>query len=146
MSKIDYYLDVAIKAAIEYVRKKDGIELVGQDTLRYKSIIMNNEEFHNFAFFKYGLLIDYDSNTDELQIDELEGVRSGKYTKEMLAFIKSSLNRFGSLEDFQTTYKEFKSHNSNIKNTPEINKKFRKEFGITDMVSIIGDLDALIDQ
>ena len=108
MSKTDYYLDVAIKAAIEYVRKKDGIELVGQDTLRYKSIIMNNEEFHNFAFFKYGLLIDYDSNTDEIQIDELEGVRSGKYTKEMLAFIKSSLNRFGSLEDFQTTYKEFK--------------------------------------
>jgi hypothetical protein len=46
MSKSDYYLDVAINAAIEYVRKKDGIELVGEDTLRYKSIIINDEEFH----------------------------------------------------------------------------------------------------
>jgi hypothetical protein len=82
MSKSDYYLDVTINAAIEYVRKKDVIELVGEDTLRYKSIIINDEEFHIFAFFKYGLLIDYDSNTDELQIDELEGVRCGKYTKE----------------------------------------------------------------
>ena len=32
MSKSDYYLDVAINAAIEYVRKKDVIELVGEDT------------------------------------------------------------------------------------------------------------------
>jgi len=110
MSKSDYYLDVAINAAIEYVRKKDGIELVGEDTLRYKSLIINDEEFHIFAFFKYGLLIDYDSSTDELQIDELEGVRYGKYTKEMLALIKSSVDRFGSLEEFQKVYKEFKSH------------------------------------
>ena len=80
MSKSEYYLDVAIKTSIEYVRKKDGIELVGQETLKYKSIIMNDVEFHVYAFFKYGLLIDYESNTDELQIDELEGVRSGKYT------------------------------------------------------------------
>jgi hypothetical protein len=106
MSKSDYYLDVAINAAIEYVRKKDGIELVGEDTLRYKSIIINYEEFDIFAFFRYGLLIDYDSNTDELQIDELEGFRCGKYTKEMLAFIKSSVDRFGSLEEFQKVYKE----------------------------------------
>jgi hypothetical protein len=33
---------VAINAAIEYVRKKDVIELVGEDTLRYKSIIIND--------------------------------------------------------------------------------------------------------
>ena len=105
MSKSDYYLDMAINAAIEYVKKKDGIELVGEDTLRYKSIIINDEEFHIFAFFKYGLLIDYNSSTDELQIDELEGVRSGKYTKEMLSFIKSSVDRFGSLEEFQKCIK-----------------------------------------
>jgi hypothetical protein len=79
--------------------------LVGEDTLRYKSIIINDEEFHIFAFFKYGLLIDYESNTDELQSDELEGVRSGKYTKEMLSFIKSSVDRFGSLEKFQKCIK-----------------------------------------
>ena len=89
----DYYLDMAINAAIEYVKKKEGIELEGKDRLRYKSIIINDEEFHIFAFFKYGLLIDYDSNTDELQIDELEGVRCGKYTKKMLVFIKSSVDR-----------------------------------------------------
>jgi hypothetical protein len=100
-------------------------------------------EFHIFAFFKYGLLIDYDSNTDELQIDELEGVRCGKYTKEMLAFIKSSVDRFGSLEEFQKVYKEFKSHNADITNIPEV---FRKEFGIHDMIPIPGDLDNLIDQ
>ena len=45
------------------------------------------------------------SNTDELQSDELEGVRSGKYTKEMLSFIKSSVDRFGSLEEFQKCIK-----------------------------------------
>ena len=143
MSKSDYYLDVVINAAIEYVRKKDVIELVGEDTLRYKSIIINDEEFHIFAFFKYGLLIDYDSNTDELQIDELEGVRRGKYTKEMLAFIKSSVDRFGSLEEFQKVYKEFKSHNADITNISEV---FRKEFGIHDMIPIPDDLDNLIDQ
>ena len=143
MSKSDYYLDMAINAAIEYVKKKDRIELVGEDTLRYKSIIINDEEFHIFAFFKYGLLIDYDSNIDELQIDELEGVRCGKYTKEMLAFIKSSVDRFGSLEEFQKVYKEFKSHNADITNIPEV---FRKEFGIHDMISIPGDLNNLIDQ
>ena len=143
MSKSDYYLDVTINAAIEYVRKKDVIELVGEDTLRYKSIIINDEEFHIFAFFKYGLLIDYDSSTDELQIDELEGVRCGKYTKEMLALIKSSVDRFGSLEEFQKVYKEFKSHNADITNISEV---FRKEFGIHDMIPIPGDLDNLIDQ
>ena len=50
MSKSDYYLDVAINAAIEYVRKKDGIKVVGVDTLRYKSIITNDEEFHICIF------------------------------------------------------------------------------------------------
>src|SRR6187455_1953040 len=108
MSKSDYYLDMAINAAIEYVKKKDGIELVGEDTLRYKSIIINDEEFHVFAFFKYGLVIDYDKNNDELVVNELEGVRSGKYPKEALSFLKASIDRFGSLEEFQKVYKEFK--------------------------------------
>ena len=54
---------MAINAAIEYVKKKEGIELEGKDRLRYQSIIINDEEFHVFAFFKYGLLIDYDNNT-----------------------------------------------------------------------------------
>ena len=66
MTDRDYYLDMAINAAIEYVKKKEGIELEGKDRLRYKSIIINDDEFHDFAFFKYGLLIDYDKNTDEL--------------------------------------------------------------------------------
>jgi hypothetical protein len=65
----DYYLDMAINAAIEYVKKK-GIELEGKDRLRYQSIIINDDEFHAFAFFKYGLLIDYDNNTDELVVNE----------------------------------------------------------------------------
>jgi hypothetical protein len=82
MTDRDYYLDMAINAAIEYVQKKD-------------------EEFHVFAFFKYGLLIDYDKDTDELLVNELEGVRSGKYDKEVLSFLKSSIDRFGSLEEFQ---------------------------------------------
>jgi hypothetical protein len=86
MTDRDYYLDMAINAAIEYVKKKEGIELEGKDRLRYKSIIINDEEFHAFAFFKYGLIIDYDNNTDEQVVNELEGVRSGKYDKEMLSF------------------------------------------------------------
>jgi hypothetical protein len=34
----DYYFDMAINIAIEYVKKKEGIELEGKDSLRYKSI------------------------------------------------------------------------------------------------------------
>ena len=144
----DYYLDMAINAAIEYVKKKEGIELEGKDRLRYKSIIINDEEFHAFAFFKYGLIIDYDNNTDELVVNELDGVRSGRYSKGDLAFLKSSIDRFGSLAEFQKTYKEFKgAHNANNpKDIQGINKEFRKEFGIPDMIPIPGDLDNLIDQ
>jgi hypothetical protein len=144
----DYYLDMAINAAIEYVKKKEGIELEGKDRLRYKSIIINDEEFHAFAFFKYGLIIDYDKDPDELLVNELEGVRSGKYDKEMLSFLKSGIDRFGSLEEFQKTYKEFKgTHNANnTKDIQEINKEFRKEFGIPDRMAIPGNLDNLIDQ
>jgi hypothetical protein len=43
MTDSDYYLDMAINAAIEYVKKKEGIELEGKDRLRYKSIIINDE-------------------------------------------------------------------------------------------------------
>ena len=140
MTDRDYYLDMAINAAIEYVKKKEGIELEGKDRLRYKSIIINDDEFHDFAFFKYGLLIDYDNNTDELVVNELDGVRSGRYSKRKLAFLKSSIDRFGSLQEFQTAYKEFKDAN-NTKDIQEINKEFRKEFGIPDRMAIPGNLD-----
>ena len=148
MTDRDYYLDMAINAAIEYVKKKEGIELEGKDRLRYKSIIIDDEEFHVFAFFKYGLVIDYDKDNDELIVNELEGVRSGKYDKEVLSFLKSSIDRFGSLEEFQKAYKEFKeTHNANnTKDIQEINKEFRKEFGIPDRMAIPGNLDNLIDQ
>jgi hypothetical protein len=148
MTDRDYYLDMAINAAIEYVKKKEGIELEGKDRLRYKSIIIDDKEFHAFAFFKYGLLIDYDNDTDELLVNELEGVRSGKYDKEMLSFLKSGIDRFGSLEEFQKAYKEFReTHNaSNTKDIQEINKEFRKEYGIPDTMAIPGNLDNLIDQ
>lgn len=141
MTYRDYYLDMAINAAIEYVKKKEGIELEGKDRLRYKSIIINDEEFHVFAFFKYGLLIDYDKDTDELLVNEVEGVRSGKYDKEMLSFLKSGIDRFGSLDEFQKAYKKFKNAN-NTKDIQEINK----EFGIPDRMAIPGNLDNLIDQ
>ena len=148
MSKSDYYLDMAINAAIEYVQKKEGIQLEGKDRLRYKFIIINDEEFHVFAFFKYGLLINYDKDNDELLVNELEGVRTGRYTKGDLAFLKSGIDRFGSLEEFQKAYKEFKEAHSedNTKDIHEINKEFRKEFGIPDIIPIPGDLDNLIDQ
>ena len=145
MSKSDYYLDMAINAAIEYVKKKEGIELEGKDRFRYKSIIINDEGFHVFAFFKYGLVIDYDKDNDELFVNELEGVRSGKYPQEALSFLKSCIDRFGSLEGFQKAYKEFKKAN-NTKDMQEINKEFRKEFDIPDRMAITGDLDKLIDQ
>ena len=148
MTDRDYYLDMAINAAIEYVKKNEGIELEGKDKLRYKSIIINDDEFHVFAFFKYGLLIDYDKDTDELLVNELEGVKSGKYPKEMLSFLKSSIDRFGSLEEFQKAYKEFKeTHNANnTKDIQEINIEFRKEFGIPDRLAIPGNFDNMIDQ
>ena len=148
MTDRDYYLDMAINAAIEYVKNKEGIELEGIDRLRYKSIIIDDEEFHVFAFFKYGLLINYDKDNDELLVNELEGVRTGRYTKGDLAFLKSSIDRFGSLEEFQKSYKEFKQEHSadTIKDIQEINKEFRKEFGIPDRMAIPGDLDNLIDQ
>ena len=146
MTDRDYYIDMAINAAIEYVKKKEGIELEGKDRLRYKSIIIYDEEFHVFVFFKYGLLIDYDNNTDELVVNELEGVRSGKYPKEALSFLKASIDRFGSLDEFQKAYKKYKNAN-NTKDIQEINKEFRKEFGISDRrMAIPGNLDDLIDQ
>jgi hypothetical protein len=145
MSKGDYFLDMAINAAIEYVQKKEGMELEGKDRQRYKSIIIDDEEFHVFAFFKYGLLIDYDKDTDELLVNELEGVRSGKYDKEMLSFLKSGIGRFGSLDEVQKAYKKFKNAN-NTKDIQEINQEFRKEFGIPDRMAIPDYLADLIDQ
>ena len=100
----------------------------------------------NFMFLPFSsmeLLIDYDKDTNELIVNELEGVRSGKYDKEVLSFLKSSIDRFDSLEEFQTAYKEFKeTHNANnTKDIQEINKEFRKEFGIPDRMAIPGNLD-----
>ena len=145
MTDRDYYLDMAINAAIEYAKKKEGIELEEKDRQRYKSIIIDDEEFHVFAFFKYGLLIDYDKDTDELLVNELEGVRSGKYPKEMLSFLKSGIDRFGSLDEFQKAYKKFKNAN-NTKDIQEINQEFRKEFGIPARMANPDYLTDLIDQ
>jgi hypothetical protein len=97
--------------------------------------------------FKYGLLIDYDNNTDELVVNVLDGVRSDRYNTGDLTFLKSSIDRFGSLEEFQKAYKEFKeTHNANnTKGIQEINIEFRKEFGIPAAVFIPNDLNDLIN-
>jgi hypothetical protein len=44
---------MAINAVIEYVKKKEGIELEGKDRFRYKSIIINDEEILEIIHFKY---------------------------------------------------------------------------------------------
>ena len=105
------------------------------------------KSFMFLPFSSMDLLIDYDKDTDELLVNELEGVRSGKYDKEMLSFLKSGIDRFRSLDEFQKAYKEFKeTHNANnTKDIQEINKEFRKEFGIPDRMAIPGNLDNLID-
>ena len=41
--------------------------------------MMKNSMFLHFS--SMDLIIDYDNNTDELVVNELEGVRSGKYSK-----------------------------------------------------------------
>ncbi|MGI9010850.1 MAG: hypothetical protein ACR2F1_06655 [Nitrososphaeraceae archaeon] len=142
----DYYFDMAINYVIEYVKKKDGIEWTGQDRPRYMHILKNDKKFHVFACFRYGLIIDYDSNTDELDINEVKDAGGRKYTKDELVFLKSSVDRLGSLKEFLKAYKVFKSQHANIKNIGELNKEFRKEFGIPDRIAIPSDLDNLIDQ
>ena len=142
----DYYFDMAINYVKEYVKKKDGIEWTGQDRPKYMHILKNDKRFHVFACFRYGLLIDYDSNTDELDINEVKDAGGRKYTKDELVFLKSSIDRLGSLKEFLKAYKVFKSQHANIKNIGELNKEFRKEFGIPDRIAIPTDLDNLIDQ
>ena len=142
----EYYFDMAINYVKEYVKKKDGIEWTGQDRPRYMHILKNDKKFHVFACFRYGLIIDYDSNTDELDINEVKDAGGRKYTKDELVFLKSSVDRLGSLKEFLKAYKVFKSQHANIKNIGELNKEFRKEFGIPDRIAIPGDLDNLIDQ
>jgi hypothetical protein len=142
----DYYFDMAINYVIEYIKKKDGIEWTGQDRPRYMHILKNDKKFHVFACFRYGLIIDYDSNTDELDINEVKDAGGRKYTKNELVFLKSSIDRLGSLKEFLKAYKVFKSQHANIKNIGELNKEFRKEFGIPDRIAIPSDLDNLIDQ
>jgi len=142
----EYYFDMAINYVKEYVKKKDGIEWTGQDRPRYMHILKNDKKFHVFACFRYGLIIDYDSNTDELDINEVKDAGGRKYTKDELVFLKSSIDRLGSLKEFLKAYKVFKSQHANIKNIGELNKEFRKEFGIPDRIAIPSDLDNLIDQ
>ncbi len=142
----DYYFDMAINYVKEYVKKKDGIEWTGQDRPKYMHILKNDKRFHVFACFRYGLIIDYDSNTDELDINEVKDAGGRKYTKDELVFLKSSIDRLGSLKEFLKAYKVFKSQHANIKNIGELNKEFRKEFGIPDRIAIPSDLDNLIDR
>ena len=142
----EYYFDMAINYVKEYVKKKDGIEWTGQDRPRYMHILKNDKKFHVFACFRYGLIIDYDSNTDELDINEVKDAGGRKYTKDELVFLKSSIDKLGSLKEFLKAYKVFKSQHANIKNIGELNKEFRKEFGIPDRIAIPSDLDNLIDQ
>ena len=141
----DYYFDMAINYVIEYVKKKDKIEWTGQDRPKYMSILKNDKEFHVFACFRYGLIIDYDSNTDALDINEVKDASGRRYTKDELVFLKSSVDRLGSLKEFRKVYREFKSQHTNIKNIEELNKEFRKEFGIPTVMPIPSDLNNLID-
>ena len=145
MAKSDYYFDLAINYVKEYVKKKDGIEWMGQDRPKYMHIIKNDKKFHVFACFRYGLIIDYDSNNDELDINEVKDAGGRKYTKDELVFLKSSVDRLGSLKEFLKAYKEFKSQHAKIKNTGELNREFRKEFGIPAVMPIPSDLNTLIN-
>ena len=111
MAKRDYYFDMAIKYVKENVKKKDGIEWTGQDRPKYMHIIKNDKKFHVFACFRYGLIIDYDSNNDELDINEVKDADSRKHTKDELVFLKSSVDRLSSLKEFLKAYKEFKFQN-----------------------------------
>ena len=141
----DYYFDMAINYVIEYVKKKDGIEWTGQDRPKYMHILKNDKKFHVYACFRYGLIIDYDSNTDELDINEVKDAGGRKYTKDELVFLKSSVDRLGSLKEFLKAYKVFKSQHANIKNIGELNTEFRKEYGILAAVPIPSDLNDLIN-
>ena len=108
-------------------------------------ILKNDKKFHVFACFRYGLIIDYNNKTDELDINEVKDAGGRKYTKDELVFLKSSIDRLGSLKEFLKAYKEFKSQHSNIKNIEELNKEFRKEFGIPAAVLSPSDLNDLIN-
>ena len=108
-------------------------------------ILKNDKKFHVFACFRYGLIIDYNNNTDELDINEVKDADGRKYTKDELVFLKSSIDRLGSLKEFLKAYKEFKSQHSNIKNIEELNKEFRKEFGIPAAFLSPSDLNDLIN-
>ena len=141
----DYYFDMAINAAIEYVKKKDGIEWTGQDRPRYMHILKNDKKFHVLACFRYGIIIDYDSNNDELEINEVKDASGRNYSKDELVFLKASVDRFGSLKKFLKAYKEFKTQHTNIKDIGELNKEFRKEFGIPAIIPIPAYLNDLID-
>jgi hypothetical protein len=139
-------LDITIDVLKEYIRRKDGIEYNYQrDKDRYWDFLTADKRFHVYAFFKYGLIIKYDDNTEELDIKELKGFREGKYNKEALATIKAGIDRFGSIEECQKAYNEFKEQHPNLKDIGEINKAFEKESGIPTRMAIPGYLNKLID-
>ncbi len=127
------------------LKRRMRIEWTGQDRPKYMHILKNDKKFHVFACFRYGLIIDYDSNTDTLEINEVKDATGRRYTKDELVFLKSSIDRFGSLKEFRNVYREFKSQHTNIKNIEGLNKEFRKEFGIPAIMPIPSDLNNLID-
>jgi hypothetical protein len=107
--------------------------------------LKNDNKFHVYACFRYGLIIDYDSKTDELDINEVKDAEGRKYTKGELFVLKSSVDRLSSLKEFLKAYNVFKSQHANIKNIGELNTEFRKQFGIPAAVHIPSELNKLIN-
>ena len=85
--------------------------MTGQDRPDYLHSLKNDKKFHVFACFRYWLIIVYDSDNDELDINEVKDADSRKYTKDELVFLKSSIERLSSLKEFLKAYKEFKFQN-----------------------------------
>jgi hypothetical protein len=140
-----YYLDKAINAVKEYIKKKDGIDLKKEDRSKYWPILTKDKRFHVFACFRYGLIIDYDNHTNELEINEVKDSRGRNYSKNELVFLKASVDRLGSLKEFLKMYSEFKTQHTHIKEIQELNDEFRKEFGIPTVIPIPADLNDLIN-
>ena len=74
-------------------------------------IIKKTKKFHVFACFRSWLIIVYDSDNDELDINEVKDADSRKYTKDELVFLQYSVERLSSLKEFLKAYKEFKFQN-----------------------------------
>lgn len=99
MTRIDPS-DKAMDAVVEYIKKRDGVEWEGEEERkRYADIIATDKEFHDYAFFNYGLYIQYFETTEKLLIRRLRGF--SKYSKEELVSIKGSIKKFGSIEEYR---------------------------------------------